>query len=189
MHEDRLPTANFFMMENLAGSYTRHFVDAVLSTDLLPIRPHVETATKLPLGAVLGPLFMLADRALRPTQAMIRPLDAIASLGEPEGTGLRTPVVMRFRGVAGNRRIETAELREELRIAHHPLGLRFAIEVADHRSYAVSHGFRRIGEVHFTQSVASFSGDHRLHFHHPRGGARVSDVEGQSNGRVVAPEA
>ena len=167
-HREPLPTANFFTLENLGGSHTPRFVDASLTTDLLPVRPHAGLLAKSPLGAVAGPAFMLADRALSPTRAMIRQLYPIAELGEPASTHTHAPIVMRLVGASDSRRVDTPDLREELAMANHPAGLRFAIEVADRRSAAFTNGFQRIGEIHFTQSVASWSGDHRLHFHHAR---------------------
>jgi hypothetical protein len=166
-HEAPLPTGNFFTLENLSGSHTRHFLDATLTTDLMPLQPRVGVAGKIPVGLLAGPAFMLADRALSPTQAMIRQLYPIAELGEWERSDAVAPVVMRLVPSARSRRVETAELREELRMQHHPEGIRYDIEVADHRSWLLAHGFRRIGEIHFTDSVASYSGDHRLHFAHP----------------------
>lgn len=167
-HEKPLPTANFFVLENLGGSHTRHFVDATFSSDLIPMRLHAGLIAKAAVGAVAAAAFALADRALAPTQPTIRQLYPIAELGEPERTGCRGPVVLRLVGAASNRRIDTPDLREELKMEHHPDGLRFAIEAADRRSYLYPSGFRRIGEVHFSESVASYSGDHRLHFAHPR---------------------
>lgn len=166
-HEAPLATGNFFTLENLSGSHTRHFLDAVLSTDLLPIRPHAGVASKAPVGLVAGPAFVLADRALSPTQAMIRSLSPIAELGEWERGDAVAPVVMRLVPSPGSRRVDTADLREELRMVHHPNGIRYDIEVSDHRSWLFARGFRRIGAIHFSESVASYSGDHRLHFAHP----------------------
>jgi hypothetical protein len=166
-HAAPLPTANFFTLENLSGTHTRHFVDATLSTDLLPLWPHPGIVAKWPLGVLAGPAFMLADRALSPTQAMIRQLYPIAELGEWERSDAVAPQVMRLVPSAQSRRVTTSDLREELRMEHHPGGLHYDIEVSDQRSYFVATGFRRIGGIHLTESVASYSGDHRLHFAHP----------------------
>ena len=165
-HLEPLPTGNFVMLENLGGSHTAHFVDAALSTDLVPMRPHAGLLWKLPLGLVAGTAFALADRALRPTQPMIRQLYPLAALGEEPDRAVHAPMVMRLIGAPSNRRVETADLRDELSMEHHPDGLRFEIHAADHRSYLFPHGFRRIGEIRFTESVASHAGDHRLHFAH-----------------------
>jgi len=166
-HPTPLKTASFFVLENLAGTHTPHFVDATLSSDLVPIMPHPGVLAKLPVGVVAGAAFALADRARTPAQPAIRQLYPIAELGEPEREGCRAPVVMRLIGSSLNRRIDTPDLREELTMVHHPDGLRFALQVADRRSYLYPSGFRQIGEVVFTESVASYSGDHRLHFWHP----------------------
>jgi hypothetical protein len=165
-HREPLETANFVMLENLGGSHTAHFVDATLSTDLLPLWPRPGLFWKIPAGLVAAPAFALADRALSAAQPMIRQLYPIAELGEPTETAIVAPTVMRLVGTAANRRVATSELREELSMVHHPNGLRFEIQVADRRSYLYPRGFRRIGEVHFTESVASYAGDHRLHFAH-----------------------
>jgi hypothetical protein len=166
-HAEPLPTGNFFVLENLSGSHTRHFVDARLSTDLLPIFPHAGVVAKAPIGALAAPAFVLADRALLPIQSMIRQLYPIAELNETDREDARAPLVMRMAALPSSRRVETPDLRCELDLQYHPEGLRFDLEVSDHRSFFYASGFRRIGQIHFTESVASYSGDHRLHFAHP----------------------
>ena len=166
-HAEPLPTANFFTIENLAGSYTRHFVEATLSSDLLPVAPHAAALLNAAAGALVGPAFSWADRALTPTQPMIRQLYPLAELGESDREDCASPVVMRLAALPNSRRVDTADLRQELDLRYHPDGLSFEIQVADHRSLLLARGFRRIGQVHFTDSVASYSGDHRLHFAHP----------------------
>lgn len=166
-HATPLSTGNFFTLENLAGSHSQHFVDATLASDLWPPQPRAASVAKLPLAVLAGPAFMLADRAWKPTQAMVRQLYPIAELGEWERSDAVAPALMRLVPSPRCRRVETADLREELRMQHHPGGIRYDIEVADRRSWLLAHRFRRIGEIHFTESVASYSGDHRLHFAHP----------------------
>ncbi|MDB4987763.1 MAG: hypothetical protein JWN04_2941 [Myxococcaceae bacterium] len=166
-HATPLPTANFFTLENLSGSHTRHFVEARLANDLLPIRPHAGILAKAHLGAFAGPAFSLADRALSPLQPMIRQLYPIAELGETDREDAVSPVVLQLAALPKSRRVETSDLRQELDLRYHPDGLRFEIRVADQRSYLFAPRSRRIGEIHFTESVASYSGDHRLHFAHP----------------------
>ncbi|MDB4973264.1 MAG: hypothetical protein JWN48_1605 [Myxococcaceae bacterium] len=166
-HATPLHTANFFVLENLSGSHTPHFVAARLSNDLLPVTPHAGVLSKVHLGAIAAPAFSLADRAWSPLQPMIRQLYPIAELGETDRDDAVSPVVMHLAALPNSRRVDTPDLRQELDLQYHPDGLRFELQVADHRSYLFSTGFRRIGEIHFTQSVASYSGDHRLHFAHP----------------------
>jgi hypothetical protein len=97
---------------------------------------------------------------------MIRQLYPIAELGESHPSAAVTPAVMRFVSSQQNRRVDTPELREELQMKHHPDGIRYEIHVSDRRSYLYPQGFVRIGEVHFTESAASCTCDHRLHFRH-----------------------
>ncbi len=165
-HAEPLATANFFTLENLGGTRTAHFVDAALTSDLWPFSLRAGILAKLPLGTLAGAAFALADRAWNAMQPLIRQLYPIAELGEAAPERARAPAVMRLVGSPRNRRVESADLREELQIGYHPGGIRFELQVADHRSLLVRHGFRPIGEVLFTDSIASYSGDHRLHFRH-----------------------
>lgn len=165
-HASPLHPANFVMNENLIGSHAEHFVDATLATDLLPIQMHADLAPQLAIGLVVGAIFALADRVTDATQSLIRQLYPIAELAEPQPASAIAPAVMRFVGSPQNRRIDTPELREELRMEHHPDGIRYEIQVADRRSYFHPHGFVRIGEAHFTESSTSCTCDHRLHFRH-----------------------
>lgn len=166
-HATSLRPANFVMNENLIGSHTAHFVDATLATDLLPFRLHYDTRIKLALGALVATTFALADRATNFRQSLIRQLYPIAELAEQNAATTRAPVVMRFVGCPGNRRVDTSELREELHMKHHPDGIRYEIQVSDQRNYLLRREYARIGEVHFTESVSSCTCDHRLHFRHP----------------------
>lgn len=167
-HATRLPTANFVMNESLAGTHTRHYLDATLATDLLPKTSPLDLDHKLIGGTLVAVVFALADRAKHLTQGLFRQLYPVAELGEADLSKVHAPAVMRLVSDPDNRRIDTSELREELQMENHPDGIRYAIEVADHRALRVPQNYLRIGTVHFTQSVASYSGDHRLHFHHPR---------------------
>lgn len=167
-HTELLRPANFVMNENLIGTHTRYFVDARLATDLLPFRMHLDPRLKLPAGFLVALTFSLADRVTSVTQGLRRQLYPIALLGEgPDIQGI-SPRVMRFVGHTENRHVASPDFREELAIQHHPRGIRYHIEVSDRRAHLRPLRFRRIGEVCFTDSVVSYSGDHRLHFHHPQ---------------------
>lgn len=165
-HAAPLPTGNFLAVENLGGSHTSHFVEATFSTDVLPLYPHPGVTAKAPLLALAGAAFAIADRIRSPLQPAIRQLYPLAELDVEDRRQARAPVVMRLVGSPRNRHVESADLREELCMRHHPHGIRFAIEVADRRSYLVQRGFQPIGEIVFSEAVASYSGDHRLHFAH-----------------------
>jgi hypothetical protein len=165
-HDEPLRTANFVMNENLLGSHTQHLAHATFTTDLLPFRLEGTSLPKFMLGALVTGVFALADRTTDFSKTLRRQLYPVAQAGEDPGH-FRAPRVMLLVGSPENRRVDAADLREELDIRHHPGGLRFEIHVSDERSYLVRRGMRRIGEVVFTDSVTSDACDHRLHFRHP----------------------
>jgi hypothetical protein len=166
-HKQLLKTANFFTLENLGGSHTPRFIEASLTNDLLPLVPHLKSAALSPLGALLGPTFMLADRAIAPTQPMIRQLYPIAELGEGDPARAYGPRFLKLVGVADGGGTPESDLRRELDMRRHRYGIRFEIHVAEGRRLAPRR-WQRIGEIHFTDSVTSRSTDTRLHFAHPR---------------------
>jgi hypothetical protein len=165
-HPQPVRTANFFLLENLAGSHTRYFAQAKLSNDLLPFVPHAGVVGEGPLGIAAAAAFALAERTLNLTQPAIRQLYPIAELGGEVGG--RAPKFMRLVGDAANSPFDSPDLRVEIAHAIYPSGLRFRIEVADEPSRLVPKRWQAIGSVLFTQAVASRSADHRLHFTHPK---------------------
>jgi hypothetical protein len=168
-HPEPLQTANFFALENLAGSHSERFSEATLYNDLLPLIPQPGAARYAALANVVGPTFMLADRALmHPSQPMIRQLYPIAELGELHPERAQGPRYMKLVGVPQAEGPHTSDLRKELAMHEHPDGVRFEIHVADASPRLLPKAWQRIGEIHFTESVASRSGDTRLHFAHPR---------------------
>ncbi|MET0283666.1 MAG: hypothetical protein ABW352_04330 [Polyangiales bacterium] len=159
-------TANFFTLENLGGTHTRHFAHAAFANDLLPFVPHPGMVGKGPIGAVAATAFMLADRTLDATQAAIRQVYPIAELGNVGS--LRAPRFLRLVGDAANPRCDSPDLRLEIAQAIQPSGLRYRIEIADESSRLLPHKWQAIGSVVFTEAVASHGADHRLHFTHPK---------------------
>lgn len=166
-HREPLRTANFFTLENLAGSHTRFFAHASFVTDLLGARPHADALGKAPLGAAAAALFARADRTLNVLRPSVRQLYPIAELGGVPRASSRAPTAMRLLGESSNPYVESADLREELARAIEPDGLRFRIEVASEPSRFVPKRWQTIGEISFTEAVASYDVDHRLHFAHP----------------------
>lgn len=167
-HQEPLKTANFFVFENIGGSHTKRFTEASLTNDLLPVEPHPGAALKAPLGNILGPAFAIADKTIDPTQLMIRQLYPIAELGEQQPEQARGPRFLKLVGGCSGEGPETSDLRKELEMHNHPDGIRFEIQVADKGPRMGDKSWRKIGEVRFTDSVASAAGDTQLHFAHPK---------------------
>jgi hypothetical protein len=166
-HKQLLRTANFFTLENLGGSHTPRFVEANLCNDLLGLVPHLRAGVDAPLGAVLGSAFAYAERTLDVTRMMIRQLYPIAELGEVSPERALGPRFLKLVGTPSSNSPTSADLREELDMRHHPYDIRFEIHVAEGPRIAPK-AWQRIGEIHFTDSVASPAADTRLHFAHAR---------------------
>jgi len=166
-HREPLKTANFFVFENIGGSHTKRFTEASFTNDLLPVTPHLGAITKAPFGNIIGPAFAIADKTIDPTQLMIRQLYPIAELGEANPENSVGPRFMKFVGVGGGAGAVWSDLREELDMKCQPDGISFEIHVADKGLRTGDKDWQHIGDVHFTESVASAAADHQLHFKHP----------------------
>lgn len=166
-HKQLLRTANFFTLENGGGSHTQRFAEASLCNDLLPLVPHLGASLDAPLAAVVGPVLAYAERTLDLTQVMMRQLYPIAELGEANPERALGPRFLKLVGTPSSSAPASSDLREELDMRHHPYGIRFEIHVAEGLRM-MPRAWQRIGEIHFTDSVASRSADTRLHFAHAR---------------------
>jgi hypothetical protein len=167
-HEQKLKTANFFTIENLAGTYTPHFLDAENTNDILYIAPRPGALFRGPIGVVAIEAFAQADETLDLTQPFVRQLYPIAELGEPEGVQAVAPRWLKIVGSATEERVDELDFRDELDIEHYPDGFHFDIYVADRGTRIGPKEWRYLGDIHVVDSVASDSCDHRLHFSHPR---------------------
>jgi hypothetical protein len=164
-HKQLLKTANFFTLENLAGSHTASFAEATLKSDLLPVVPHPGSSKYAPLGTLAGAIFAWADKTVDLTRPMIRQLYPIAELAEANPERAFGPRFLKLVGTTADQAATTSDLRRELDMQRHPYGIRFEIHVGEGLRVGPKQ-WQRIGEIHFTESVASRSGDTRLHFAH-----------------------
>ena len=149
-------TANFFVIDDNAGSLRAHYLDAPMLND-----PKVS----LNLGAIVhAPLLLaiLLGQRLADSHPGIRQLYPIAAVGAPDPAAIRAPKWMMIRGAPGPR-VAARDFREELRVKRYGGGLIFDILVRDRKDEA----WAPIGSITFREDVVSDSGDHRLHFYHP----------------------
>jgi len=152
-----LKTANFFTTDNFGGTDKSHF----MSTD----KPGFSNAPELTfrfslinLAATTGLTFIKSD-----SNPMVRDLYPISELELSASSKAKTPKFMELRPQAGQI-AEGIDFRNELKMDRHGGKLRFDILVSD----TTKKGLRKIGVIEFTESVASESCDHRLHFTHPK---------------------
>jgi hypothetical protein len=157
-HTDKLKTANFFTVDDLGGTKTANFTDALLLN-----RPKLSTSGRgtyvKAIGAAVGLLFNLMDS--NPNE---RQLYEISELGLANPAKAVTPRFMRLVGDKTNVKIASqADFRNELMLKNYEGNLKFSIELSSDGK-----AWKRVGTMEFTDDAASDSCDHRLHFHHPK---------------------
>lgn len=176
-HPDPLPTANFITQQDLGGDNTNYINEAV--TDNAPNVRFWRRGWGFPILIITGVVLKVVDK-----EATIRQLYEIAELGKPEGQATRAPKFMRLRVAPDQQQIEGVELdfRDEIMAHIYNKGdenpkrtLTFHIDVTDEGSKhgpalvqtSIFANWRHIGKITFDRAVASYNGDHVIHFHHP----------------------
>jgi hypothetical protein len=176
-HAEPLRTASFFTQEDIGGADTAYINDAELlnAPNVTPWR----RGKGLPIIAIEGFVFTIVDK-----KSSVRQLHEIAELGKPPEERTRAPAFMRLLVAEEQPRIpgDSLDFRDEILSQIYDRGdpqpkrkLVFNIEVTDtgsernllefrRRTYAE---WRRIGQLSFWEAVASYNGDHVIHFHHP----------------------
>lgn len=157
-HVDLLKTANFFVIDDLGGTKTEHYMDAAMTNEPSTTVNPSAALSIAPLGAAAATAFRLADA--NPGRRQVYP---IAELGLRDKTLAKTPRWMMIRGAAGTR-FDVADFRNELATAVEAGPVELDILVSDDRDA----GWTRLGFVEFDEAVASEGCDHRLHFAHPK---------------------
>jgi hypothetical protein len=177
-HAGRLPTANFMTQQDIGGDYTDYINDVELRN--APDTTALRRGLGLPILLLTAVAFITVDK-----NPSMRQLYPIAELGKPDDEPTRAPTFMRLLVDHGQPRIEGDDLdfRDEIMAQIYDRGdatpkrkLIFRIEVTDDGE---THGppvlerrtfrnWRPIGAITFDRAVASYNGDHVIHFHHPR---------------------
>ncbi len=177
-HPDPLFPANFFTQEDFGNERTRYLNDAEMrnAPDVTSFRRRLEVLILLRQLAVFRSVDKVHD---------VRQLHEIAELGKPVSEPTRAPEFMQLKMAPGQPRIEGGDeldFRDEIYAHIFDRGdpqpkrmLRFDILVSDRgRSKGFSafkrviiEDWQKIGEISFDNCVASYNGDHVIHFHHP----------------------
>jgi hypothetical protein len=152
----RVPSANFFVIDDNGGTTTRHFQDAEM-TNRPPFSINRTSLLAAPVLAAIAVAQRLSD-----THAGTRQLYPLAAAGLDDPSGARGPRFLKVRGVPGARP-EADDFRDALRLALRRAPLELDVSVRDDERAP----WRRVGAIELTECVASESCDHRLHFSHP----------------------
>jgi hypothetical protein len=176
-HPTPLIPASVIIQEDLGGMHTDFMNDAELVN--MPSVHSYRRGIYLLVMLRAATYFLGLDKV-----ADVRQLHELAELGKPADVPTRCPDHMMLKMATGQRRIEGKELdfRDEI-YAHlfnsgdqDPTGaMVYDIFVSDNSKRVGLPGLRRvtvkdwqrIGTLRFTEAVASYNGDHVIHFHHP----------------------
>jgi hypothetical protein len=155
--QEPVRTGNFFVIDDNGGTRTEHFVDAPLTTHPgLSLNP--SSLKNLPLLLAITIAQRLAD-----VRSELRQLYPLSEVHVADRDLVRTP---RFMKVVGRpeQRVRARDFRDQLRAAHFQGPLAFDVAVRDSEKAP----WQTLGALKFDRDVVSDSGDHRLHFSHPR---------------------
>jgi len=177
-HTERFQTAAFITQEDIGGDDSKSINVAVLrnAPNTTVFRRGLGFPTLLASGVAFG-------RA--ETQPTIRQVYEIAELGLAAGQPTRSPEFLQFTVVPEQPVIpgDALDFRDEIMAQIYDRGdpqpkrtLTFRIETTDEgktlgsklKEYREFQNWRQIGTLTFNAAVASYNGDHVLHFHHPQ---------------------
>ncbi|MDD0852146.1 hypothetical protein HBN50_03515 [Halobacteriovorax sp. GB3] len=164
-HEENLVPANFFTIDDLAGTKVSQFSKAALTNEP-DISLNFGSIFLLRMAAFVAKIFKKADE-----NPNIRQLWQISSLGESGNDYIKTPMWMRLRANKNSKGLWSYDFRDEfasyIEANNH---MTFDIEVAGklENGHNQKQVFKKIGKIEFFKNVSSKNCDHRLHFNHPQ---------------------
>jgi hypothetical protein len=163
-----LQTANFFVIDNLAGTFEPNFLDTIMSNDIASVDFGVDNLGSVGVALAAVNALTAADKANGGGDPNVRQLYPISELGEVPGADIITPKWIKIQGSPGARN-PAKDFRDELRLDNNGGELMFDI-------YVTSTGDRgqpksnwlKIGYIQLTEESLSLGCDTRLHFAHPK---------------------
>ncbi|MBC7659578.1 MAG: hypothetical protein H7249_07705 [Chitinophagaceae bacterium] len=164
-HQEPMKTANFFVIDNLGGTYTPNFLDTELTNDITNIDFKAANIGQTGILAAAVKAFGFADRVTGRILT-VRQLYEISNLGESADAKIVTPQYIKLQGEAGPR-TEYSDFRDDLRLDANNGVIRFDISVAADGSLGKAKNWSKIGYIELTEDSLAEGCDHRVHFHHP----------------------
>lgn len=156
-----LKTANFFAIDDLAGTRAAHYTDVEMTNMPRISLFRLHSVALAPVGIAAGTAFRLADIMPR-----IRQLYEISEM--EEDSSVVTPKWIKISAAKGTIPINEKDFRIEILEQIKTYGkLTFNIAVASSQNILGKKDWQDIGHIDLWEAVASESCDHRLHFHHP----------------------
>jgi hypothetical protein len=158
-------TANFFVIDNLGGTFTPSYLDTSMTNDISALKLGPANAPNLLVAAAAGRALKAAEDALGGGNPFVRQLYPISELGIEDKSSAVTPRLLRIQGEPGARD-PIEDFRDELAVAHPGQPLVFTIEVSSSADVTKA-VWTPIGQMTFTEASASLGCDQRVHFAHP----------------------
>lgn len=159
MEIQTVPSANFFVIDDLGGTDADYFTDVELTNE-----PDVSfTATVL--GSIAYSLKVVSAFSDADSNPGIRQLYEISYLGESNSSQVITPKWMKISAQDGQTAYGVTDFRDEFTLDTNGTII-FNIFVASLEVDNIKQ-WLKIGKITFDESVVSYTCDHRLHFHHP----------------------
>jgi hypothetical protein len=153
-------TANFFTIDDLAGTQTPNITDVVFSNE--PPLTASNVSKQDPSVAAIMAATIVAFK-LSDSNPALRQLYEISELGMSDPSKAITPKWMHLKATTPMLNGHP-DFRQDLRSENFSEPLTFNIEV----SSVSQANMTSIGKIVIEEMVASDSCDHRLHFHHPK---------------------
>lgn len=170
---DTVKTANFFVIDNLGGTFIPNFRDTAMTNDISNLQLGPANTPNLLVAAAAGRALKAAEDALGGGNPFIRQLYPISELGLADTSRAVTPLKIRLQGEPGPRgRFE--DFRDELLDSIQESPIRFSIEVtvpplsSASGSSSAETSWMKLGVIEFTAAEASLGCDQRVHFAHPK---------------------
>ena len=164
-HSNPLKTANFFVIDNLGGTYAPNFLDSPMTNDITNIAFGVENIGQTGILVAALKAFGFAEKVMGKVLT-VRQLYEISQLGEADGNEIVTPAYIKIQGQNGPR-TELSDFRDDLRLENNGGSIRLDISVAADGKLGKEKSWSKIGFIELTQDTTAEGCDHRVHFHHP----------------------
>lgn len=155
--QNTVPSANFFLIDDLGGTDALHYTDVVLTNEP-PVSFTYEALKNILYAIKVSSAFSNADK-----HPGIRQVYEIAELRESQN--IISPKWMKIEA-SDNKRVDKEDFRDELKIKEGN-ELVFNISVAN-KIIDEKKQWQKIGTIKLDSSIVSNSCDHRLHFHHAK---------------------
>lgn len=161
LNEDQsVKTGNFFLIDNLVGTYAKNFTRVNLGNQPGIIPAFSFTVPFLaPIGFVTAKAFALAD--INPG---VRQVYSISHLGINDPRKAKTPKWMMIRGSNNEVINSKKDFRAEL-IKHMKMNKKVSFDIFVANDMIIKK-WDKIGVIAFDKIISSKGCDHRLHFHH-----------------------